>query len=288
MFVHLHCHSDRTIGKSLIKPFALVEHYKSIGAKSACITDNGNLNSAIQLFNACRKFKIKPIFGIEVNVTKNREIKDKVTKSLVLLAKDIVGFRNLVKIATAGSMFFYYTNRVDLEIIKMYHKGVICLTSDIRGYCADRFFLNGEKGIEKCHEDLSEIFGKDLYWEIQPNMIDSQRTYNEAVLKVASSRTDMNVVASGDPHYLFEEDRQFHVSYLDARNSKNPYWVYPFKMPSHVLSEDEICFLFDMLHGQGFVSENEIVQNAIWNSIVISESVSEFDLKDGVKIPCFL
>jgi DNA polymerase-3 subunit alpha len=288
MFIHLHCHSDRSVGRSLIKPSQLVDRYVQMGSIAACLTDNGNMNGCIQLYNACKKKNLKTIFGMEVNVTPDRNLKDQKINTMVLLAKNLTGFRNLIKIATIGSMFFYYAPRVDIETIRQHREGLICLTSDCRGYVADKFFVKGQEALMDMYELLSDIFGDDVYWEIQPAQFESQRVFNEWLIENAKGFDKFKLVASGDPHYVAAEDQEFHQKYQMAKNSRNPYYQYSLRGPHHILNEDEVCALFDLLHGQGFVKSNPVVQDAIMRPADIARQIETFDLREGTKVPTFI
>lgn len=286
-FLHLHCHSDRTVGRSLIRPAHLVELYVQRGGKAACVTDNGSMSSAIQLYNACKKNSIKPIIGLEVNIVPDRKIKSQLTHSLVLLARNLVGFYNLVKINTIGSMYFYYVPRVDFEVIAQHSDGLIALTSDIRGVGANAFFTGSYAGIEEAHRTYSSIFNDNLYWELQPTQVESQRVYNSALLEMAMYTPGFNVVASGDPHYMLESDKDLHKLVLQARNSRNAGWDYPFKGEYHVLDENELVNLFSLLHGSPMLN-NEMFVRAFEAPNHIADKIEHYDLRQQTKVPNYI
>lgn len=287
MFVHLHCHSDRTVGRSLIKPSRLVERAVELGASAACLTDNATLSGAIQLYNACRKAGIKPIFGMEVNVAHDKSLKQQRSTTLVLLAKNYVGLTNLIKLTTVGAMYFYYQPRVDFHALAQYSEGIICLTSDLNGYAASRFFAAGSNGLASCYAELSQFYGDDIYWELQPNLTESQRVYNQALLNEAKANEHFRLVATIDPHYELAEDRDLFEKFLASRNFRNSYWEYPFRGDRHIMSEDEVCHAFDYLHGEGFFASSVELQEAVWRTSVISDLVESFDLRQGTKVPAY-
>lgn len=286
MFVHLHLHSDRSVGRSLIKPSALVERQVAIGGSAACITDSSSMSACVALYNACRKKMIKPIFGMEVNIVPQKEKKEQKYTTMVLLAKNYIGFKNLVKIETIGSMFFYYAPRVDIETIKQNAEGLICLTSDLKGYAPTKFFSLGRQSIPTVDAELRTIFGDDVYWEVQPNQNENQRVLNEILISEAKEGK-IKLVATSDPHYVEASDYDFFERYQAARNSRNPYYQYPHSCDKHVMSDEEMVNAFDILHGSGFVLSNDVMIEAIHQTNVIAESIESFDLKKGVKIPSF-
>lgn len=285
MFVHLHLHSDRTIGRSIIKASQLVDKQMKIGGSAACITDSMTMSACVQLYNACKKRSIKPIFGMEVHIVPERMKKEQKYTTLVLLAKNYVGFKNLVKIATTGSMFFYYSPRVDLEIIKKYSEGIICLSGDTRGYPASQFFLRGRESLSEINKEMLAIFA-EFYWEVQPVQSDSQKIFNEAVFSSAENG-GVKIVTTSDPHYIEKEDYEFFERYQAARNSKNSYYQYPHRCEKHVMSDEEMHRAFVSLHGDAYFAESDLLLEAIHRSNEIADSIESFDLKHGVKIPSF-
>ena len=286
-FLHLHCHSDRTIGRSLIKPNKLADHYAKVGVSGACLTDNGSMNGIIQLYNACKKVNIKPVIGIEVNVVPNKSVKSKESATVVLIAKNLIGFYNLVKITTIGSMFFYYIPRVDIDVLAKYHDGIIALSSDLRGVAATAFFAKGHNGIAEVYDQFMTIYDGEFYWEIQPTQTESQRIYNEALVEEAKVSSSFKLVASGDPHYLLQEDRELHIQLLAAKNFRNQFWDYPFRGDFHVLSESEMVALFTLLHGRPIINDDCFFA-ALDQPRLILDKIESFDLRHGTKVPSFV
>lgn len=287
MFVHLHCHSDRTVGRSLIKPQQLVDCAVRHGASAACLTDNGNMSGVIQLYNACKKAGVKPIIGMEVNLAYDKTLKQQRTSTLVLLARNYTGFTNLVKLTTIGAMYFYYVPRVDMDALRQHSEGLVCLTSDVNGYAAAKFFAGGSGGLATCYGELSDLYGDDIYWEIQPNLTESQRAYNSALIAEASSNDAFKLVATIDPHYVDASDQELYKKYLASKNARNAYWDYPFKGDRHIMTEDEVCLAFDYLHGEGFFQQSIPMQEAVLRTGDIASRIDAFDLRQGTKVPAY-
>lgn len=285
--LHLHCHSDRSVGRGLIKPSQLVEHYVANTIPGACITDNGNLSAAIQLYNACKRHSIKPIIGMEVNIAEHRTLKSQRNHSLVLLARNLTGFYNLVKLATIGAMYFYYQPRIDDEVLAQHSDGLIGLSSDLRGVGATAFFAKGTTGIAQAQDKYGAIFNGDFYWEIQPTQVESQRVYNEAILSMAEQGVCSKLVASGDPHYLNKEDRDLHMRVMQARNSRSAGWEYNFKGEYHVLADYELVGLLRLLHGYD-VMRNDLIVSALDAPYEILKRVEEYDLRQQTKVPSYI
>lgn len=286
VFVHLSCYSDRSIGRGLIKPKELVEFYRAAGAQAACITDYGTMSAAVSLNNECKKHQMKPVFGMTVNVVPDKTLKRQGFESLVLLARNRVGFYNLIKIATIGSMYFYYVPRVDLAVLKEHSEGIIALTGDINGVAAHAFFISKYEGIDSVYEQYSEIYGDSLFFEIQPVPTEAYRAFNTALIEVASVTSGVKLIASGAPHYLTIDHREVHKQMLASKNFRNPGWEYPFRGDYHVRSYEEMLNAFRDLHGD---QENcmQQIDSALAMPAQVLEMIETFSLREGVKVPSF-
>ena len=139
-FVHLHCHTEYSLLDGAIRIKDLCARAKDFGMPACAITDHGNLFGAAYFFQGCKDFGVKPIFGCEVYVCQDH--KDKSTDSplarrrnhLILLAQNITGYHNLVKLVTQGYLEgFYYKPRVDKPLLRKCSEGLICLSACIAG-----------------------------------------------------------------------------------------------------------------------------------------------------------
>ena len=283
-FLHLNLHSDRSVAIGMIKPAALAARMKEMGVGAACITDYANMSAVPALRKACLDNGIKPIYGMEVNLTHDKELKDKEYKRLVLLAKNRTGFNNLVRLASIGSMYFYYVSRIDFSDLQKYGEGLIAITADSFGVGFDTYFKKQEMGLVKLWVQYREVFGDDFYFEIQPVPTDPQRAYNEAVVKLAMHNPNMHVVLTGHPHYLDAADRDLHEAVMHSKQYGNPGWQYPFSGACHVRTKEEMVQEMSELHGYD-VSTTPGFKDAFDSPQAILEKVESFDIRDGVKIP---
>jgi DNA polymerase-3 subunit alpha len=212
-FVHLHNHSEFSLLDGLSRISLMVEHAKKIGMKSLAITDHGNMYGAIKFYKECKANDIKPIIGCEIYVAK-RSLEDKeagVDKDynhLILLAKNMQGYKNLMKIVTVSHLEgFYYKPRTDLKLLKKYSEGIICLTACVNGYIGEPI-VNGnlEEG-KKRLEKLIDIYGKeDLYLELQRHIhVLPKENLNQELIKL-SKEYKVQLVATNDNHYIIKED----------------------------------------------------------------------------------
>src|SRR3989344_4189055 len=212
-FVHLHNHSEFSLLDGLAKIKDIVSRAKELGMKAIAITDHGNMYGTIKFYKTCIDEGIKPIIGCEIYVARrNRHDKeagvDTDSNHLVLLAKNNVGYKNLMKIiSTANLEGYYYRPRTDMELLKEYHEGLICLSACVNGYVSEPLLQNQEQTAIKRAESLSEIFGKDnFYLELQKHLnVKDQDPLNEKLIDL-SQKLGIPVVATNDNHYINAED----------------------------------------------------------------------------------
>lgn len=284
-FVHLTCQSDRSIGWGLCKPADLVAHYKTIGARAACITDSGNMNAAVQLYKECKAKKIIPVFGMIANVVPDMTVKRQGRDILTLIAINRIGFFNLVRLASVGSMFFYYYPRVDLATIEKHSEGLIAITGGLDGLIAKAFMRERKSGIATASGRLLEIFKGRVYHEIQPTPTEMQRIYNEELI-IYCSNNSLRCVATGSPLYIRREDAELHRMLHAARSFKQADSNYSLKGSYHVKSYQEMMDDFAALHGA--VADSDEFINPMKTADDIIEDIENFDLRDGLKVPKFI
>ncbi len=214
-FIHLHNHTEYSLLDGLGKVKEMVKRAKELNMDALAITDHGNMYGVINFYKACIEEGIKPIIGCEVYMSK-RSRHDKETgldsdyTHLVLLAKNITGYKNLMKIVSAAHLEgYYYKPRADLELLKQYSDGLICLTACVGGYIANPIIENDEETALKRVNSLMEIFDKDhLYLEIQKHVnLKEQDIVNEKLIEY-SKKFGLPLVATNDNHYIFPEDAE--------------------------------------------------------------------------------
>ena len=212
-FVHLHNHTEYSLLDGLSRIDPMVEYAKSIGMSAIAMTDHGNMYGAIKFYKKCLEEGIKPIIGCEIYVAK-RALTDKeagVDKDynhLILLAKDIKGYKNLMKIITISHLEgFYYKTRTDLAIIKKYRDGIICRKACLNGYVSEPLVKGKEPEAKKNLEKLIDVFTKEnLYLEIQRHIhVPGQDELNTKLIALAKEY-QLPVVATNDNHYIEKSD----------------------------------------------------------------------------------
>ena len=224
-FVHLHVHSEYSLldGANRIKD--LPKRAKELGMNAIAITDHGVMYGVVDFYKECKKNGIKPIIGCEVYVAPRSRFDkepniDNNYSHLILLAKNNVGYKNLIKIVSIGFIDgFYYKPRVDLETLEKYSEGIICLSACLAG-SINKAILNGNiekaKEIAKWHNN---VFKDGYYLELQYNGLREQAIVNQKLIQI-SKELNIPLVATNDAHYLKKEDAYNHEVLLCIQTGK--------------------------------------------------------------------
>ncbi|MDP3093409.1 MAG: DNA polymerase III subunit alpha [bacterium] len=212
-FTHLHVHSQYSLLDGLPKIPDLLDYVKELGMDSLALTDHGVLYGAVEFYKEAVKKGIKPIIGCEVYVANNKmtdkrpNVDDK-RYHLILLAKNELGYKNLVKLITKAHLQgFYYKPRIDEELLAEYGQGLIGLSACLQGKIPRLILAKKLKEAEETALKYQEIFGKgNFYLELQHHQnIKEQGIINEALISL-SKKTGIPLVATQDLHYLRPED----------------------------------------------------------------------------------
>ncbi len=211
-FVHLHVHSQYSLLDGACRIDGMMDRVKELGQTAIAITDHGVMYGCIDFYKAAKAAGIKPIIGCEVYLTR-RKLSDRVHRidddpyHLVLLCKDRTGYENLCKLVSQAFIRgFYGKPRVDLDMLRQYHEGLIA-TSACLGGCVAQHLMVEEYDKAKEHALLmAEIFGEDnFYLELQDHGIEAQRPVNQGLMRLARE-TGLPLIVTNDAHYLRKED----------------------------------------------------------------------------------
>jgi len=214
-FVHLHCHSHYSLLDGMAKIDELIEKAKEFEMPALAITDHGVMYGAIEFYQKAKEANIKPIIGFEAYLTplgRHQKIKaDEKKYHLTLLAKNFEGYQNLVKLCSLAHLEgFYYKPRIDDELLKKYHQGIICLSGCLQGEIPQLILAEKIDLAKKKILFYKEIFGEDFYLEIMPfGKIKDQIKVNQVLIQL-SKELKVPLVATCDVHYLRPEDAQAH------------------------------------------------------------------------------
>ena len=268
-FVHLHVHTQYSILDGFSSIDTLFKRAEEMGMPALAITDHGNMYGIKEFFKYAGKhmdkekkqYKVKPIIGCEVYVTRHFDpkIKDKTHADyyhLILLAKNLTGYYNLMKIVSYGfTDGFYYKPRVSHEIIEKYHEGLICCSACLAGEIPKRIAAGELDEARKAVEWHRKVFGEDYYLEVMLHKTEvpgipldvweQQQVCNEEIFRIAEE-TGVKVVATNDVHFVNKEDGPAH-DHLICLNTGKKITEEPrlhYTQQEYLKSEEEMAALF--------------------------------------------
>lgn len=211
-FCHLHVHTEYSLLDGFSRLDKLIPRVKELGMTSCAITDHGSMFGIIDFYKKCKKNGIKPIIGCEVYVasrtmTDKDPNLDKYSSHLILLAENMEGYKNLIKIVSDSYVDgFYYKPRTDKEQLKKYSKGIICLSACLNGEVAKALLARNYELAKNTAVEYRDIFGENNFFlEIQDHKLAEDKEVNAGILKI-SKETSIPVVATNDAHYVNRED----------------------------------------------------------------------------------
>lgn len=214
-FCHLHTHTEYSLldGEASIKK--LVARVKELGMDSCAITDHGSMYGVVDFYREAKAQGIHPVIGCEVYMAprsrfdKVHDIDNK-TSHLILLAKNQKGYKNLIKLVSAGYIDgFYYKPRIDFEMLKEHSEGIIALSACIAGEVPKALLRGDYDEAKKIALKYAEVLGKDNYFlEIQDHGLSEQKRIIPDMLRL-SEETGIGLVATNDIHYLKKEDAKY-------------------------------------------------------------------------------
>ncbi|MFQ5456244.1 MAG: DNA polymerase III subunit alpha [Nitrospirota bacterium] len=269
-FIHLHNHTEYSLLDGASRIETLLAQAGEYKMSSLAITDHGNMFGVIEFYRKAKQYGIKPIIGCEVYIApKSRHDKkstygiSNASYHLILLAKDIDGYKNLIKLVSLSYLEgFYYKPRIDKESLSQYSRGLIGLSSCLKGEIPYLLSRERKEEAEKAVSDYLDILGRgNFYLEVQENGIDRQRIVNKEIIEL-SKKLSLPVVATNDCHYLKKDDARAHDILLCLQTGKT------------INDKDRMRFQTDEIY---FKSKEEMISafteipDAIKNTKVIEE-----------------
>ena len=235
-FAHLHVHTQYSILDGASSIPQLIDRVKSLGMEAIAITDHGNMFGVKEFHNIATKKGIKPIIGCEIYVAK-RSIENKSGKEdrsnnhLILLAKNLKGYKNLIKLVSiAWIKGFYYKPRIDKELLAKYSEGLIASSACLAGEIQDEILNGTISGAESALKSYVDIFGEDFYLEIQrhetfdPEADRSTFPLQQKVVeafKKLSVKYNVQLIATNDVHFINAEDADAHDRLICINTAKD-------------------------------------------------------------------
>ncbi|HLN20387.1 MAG TPA: DNA polymerase III subunit alpha [Bacteroidales bacterium] len=235
-FAHLHVHTQYSILDGASSIPVLIDRVKDLGMEAIAITDHGNMFGVKEFHNTATKKGIKPIIGCEIYVAKRSiaDVSGKEDRSgdhLILLAKNLTGYKNLIKlVSTAWIKGFYYKPRIDKHLLAEYHEGLIASSACLAGEIQDEILNGSVAGAEAALKSYLDIFGDDFYLEVQRHetydpdadrsAFPQQQKVIEAFRKLAS-KFNVKIIATNDIHFINEEDAEAHDRLICLNTAKD-------------------------------------------------------------------
>ncbi|MBR2397677.1 MAG: PHP domain-containing protein, partial [Clostridia bacterium] len=248
-FVHLHLHTEYSLLDGATRIDRLFKRCKELGQDAVAITDHGVMYGVIDFYKAAKKAGIKPIIGCEFYVVNDhtKKVAKEHRDHLVLIAKNEQGYKSLMKLDSIAFVDGFYTKpRIDLDLIKKYHDGLICLTACLAGHIPHALVKGDDNEADKYLKELKSIFGEDLYVEIQDHGIREQKYILPKLIEMAR-QNDVKVVATNDVHYLNKEDAEMQDVLLRIQTASKISDKLEFGFETdefYLKSEDEMRALF--------------------------------------------
>jgi len=240
MWIPLHVHSQYSILDASSSVHAIAEKAANLGIPAVALTDHGNLFGAVDFYKACKNAKVKPIIGCEFYVAtsgrrdKKKEMGGRTSFPLVLLAKNSQGYHNLCKLSSIGYLEgFYYTPRIDQEVLSLYSEGLVCLSGPTYSRLEYEVLSGTRESLIDQINWYRDLFGDDYYLEIQRHgmseadlqndgiyqeswlhqqyqgFIQKQTKVNQALIEI-SKELSVPLIATNDSHYIDQSDWKAH------------------------------------------------------------------------------
>lgn len=276
-FVHLHVHTHYSLLDGMCKIKPLLDKAVEYGMPAVAITDHGTMYGCIEFYKEAKKRGLKPLIGCEMYMAP-RKLTDKTPRvdsspnHLVLIAKNLEGYKNLMKLVTIAHIEgYYYKPRIDKEVLSQHAKGLIAMTACTHGEIAHALLNEDQKKADELVEYYKGLFGDDFYLELQyhPGWVEQEKA-NKLLIELGKKHK-VGLVATKDVHYIEKDDHEAHDALLCVQTGR--------------LMEDENRMKFD--GDLSFVSPEEMMEyfkdvpQAIENTVKIAEKctfVDEFKL----------
>jgi len=266
-FVHLHVHSEYSLLDGAARVQDLVATAARLGMSHLALTDHGVLYGAIPFYKACISHGIKPIIGCEVYMTtgsleEKGSRKDNPIYHLILLAKNEVGYQNLMRLVSDAHLHgFHYKPRVDLASLERYSDGLIALSACLGGEISQHLLYNRHDEARAAALRYKRIFGDDYYLELQDHGIMEQKKVMQGLIEL-SQQTDIPLIATNDVHYIAREDQAVQDVLICIGTGKT------------VEDEDRLRFPSDQLYMKSADEMAKLfahVPEAIANTVAVAE-----------------
>ncbi|GGB84580.1 DNA polymerase III subunit alpha [Dyadobacter sediminis] len=298
-FSHLHCHTQFSLLDGAADIKKLFKKAKEDNMPAVAITDHGNMFGVFEFVAEGNKQGIKPIVGCEFYVVEDRHVrqftKDKkdVRHHQLLLAKDEIGYKNLVKMCSLGFIEGMYGKypRIDKEVIVKYHQGLIATTCCIGAIIPKTILKKGEEEAEKEFRWWLNLFGDDFYVELQRHEIRDQYIVNEVLVRFAK-KYNVKIIASNDSHYVDQEDWNAHdiLLCINTGDKQSTPSAKDFDDDKGIPKGSRFAFFNDQFY---FKNTSEMMKlfndlpHSLDNTNEIVDKIKTLDLRKDILLPNF-
>jgi DNA polymerase-3 subunit alpha len=261
-FVHLHNHTTYSLLDGAQRLDEMCARAAADGQEALAITDHGNLFGVLEFGKKAAKEGLRPIIGVEAYVAPGSRFEKSPQRvggatqkpyfHLILLAKDYAGYKNLIKLTTAGYLEgFYYRPRIDMELLREHREGLICLSGCLAGEIPTYLRTDRYDDAVRAAAECRDLFGEGAYWlEVQDHGLEEQRIVNEGLSRL-SRELGVGLVATNDCHYLLPQDHAAHdvlVCIQTGKTVKNEDRM-RYSAQHYLKSRDEMSRLFGWAPG---------------------------------------
>jgi len=292
-FTHLHVHSQYSILDGAASVRGLIAKAKGDGMTALALTDHGNMFGAKEFYDVCRKEGIKPIIGCETYVAEQSRHSKKDAKvdrsgyHLILLAKNVVGYRNLLKlVSTAYTEGFYYKPRIDKELLEQHHEGLIVSSACLGGEVPQHIMAGHLNDADETIQWFKSVFGDDFYLELQrhpaespemrQNVYENQVLVNKEMIGLAKKH-GVKLICTNDIHFINQEDADAHDLLICLNTGKD------LDDPSRMRYTKQEWFKTTAEMNALFAD----VPEALENTQEIAEKIEAYDLNSSPIMPVF-
>ncbi len=289
-FTHLHVHTEYSLLDGACRIDRLFDHIKSMGQTACAITDHGVMYGCVAFFDAAKAAGIKPIIGCEVYVATRTRF-DKVNRidgnnHLILLCKNETGYKNLIKMVSAGFIEGFYSKpRIDKDLLEQYHEGLICLSACLAGEIPQAILAGDYERAKQAALYYRDLFGEDNYYiELQDHGLEEDQVVLPQLIRLARE-TGIPMVATNDAHYITKEDAKMQSILLCIQTGKTIADADRMEFQTdefYLKSTDEMYDLFSMVP-EACENTNKIAEQCNFEFTFGETKLPYFKAPDGME-----
>ena len=289
-FTHLHVHTEYSLLDGACRIDRLFDHIKAMGQTACAITDHGVMYGCVAFFDAAKAAGIKPIIGCEVYVATRTRF-DKVNRidgnnHLILLCKNETGYKNLIKMVSAGFIEGFYSKpRIDKDLLEQYHEGLICLSACLAGEIPQAILAGDYERAKQSALYYRDLFGEGNYYiELQDHGLEEDQVVLPQLIRLARE-TGIPMVATNDAHYITKEDAKMQSILLCIQTGKTIADADRMEFQTdefYLKSTDEMYDLFSMVP-EACENTNKIAEQCNFEFTFGETKLPYFKAPDGME-----